>query len=71
MISPVRMLEAMFDGMLSAGAIIPSDIACALHNVCCHGNAHEKAGFSITDKQLEKLIGRLEKVVDTMRKIEG
>ncbi len=70
MMSPVRMLEAMFNGMVSEGEITPSDIACALHNVCCHGNAHEKAGIFIADKQLEKLIERLEKVRTTMRKIE-
>ncbi len=71
MTSSVELLEAVFNGLLSEDATTPAEIACALHNVCCFGEAHVKTGFFISDKQLEKLIGRLEKVVDTMRKIEG
>ncbi len=68
--SSIEMLEAMFNGLLSEDAITPADIASALHNVCCHGEAHKKTGFFIADKQLRKLIGRLEKVRATMWKIE-
>lgn len=65
----IELIEATFRAWICE-SVLASNILCALHNACAHGQVLTDNGANVTDKQLGKLFNGFDKSLKALRKME-